>query len=205
MAYDFGKAFMHLLGGEQPDLRTPETKTIERNRIGQQQSLQAEYQNASADPNYGLGDPATRQLAEQSLMNDVMSKTGSSGSGQSGYEKNAVATALANFRISQAAQRQKSLSDLRTGMLQAGQGWQQPMGQPVAGVGQKFAENIAGRGASALGNKLFGEDPNDTQNKNNAAAQAGNQVGGNGFRVAPPGQPGGQSGGNGNTQPMWGV
>src|SRR5215475_12526815 len=112
MAYDFGQALLNLVGGQPIDLRTPQTQQIERSQIGNIRQLQQEYANAVNNPDYGIGAPGDRATAEQQIMNDVMSKTGASGAGQSGYERNAVASALATFRLQTAAQRQQALNQL---------------------------------------------------------------------------------------------
>lgn len=198
MAYDFGAAFRNMLGDTPVDLRTPETKSVERQRLGMGRGMEDEYARASSNPNYGIGTPAQQQYMEQELANSVRDRTGAQSAGGSGFEGDQVRKALVDFRISQIAQRQKSLNDLRQGMMQATNGWQQPMGQPVAGVGRSMAGGFAGQAGKAISKSLFGESDDDQAKRlaSMEAAGRGAQPGGNGYRL-----PGTQGGGPGNTAP----
>lgn len=173
MAYDFGQAFAQMFGGAPIEQRTPQQISANKAQVQNIGGLQQEYANAQNDPNYGLADPATRALAENQIVNETMSRTGASGAGQSGYERNAVAGAIANFRIQQAANRQAALNNLRQGMLTASGSMMPQMGSPTASPLQSFAGNLARGAAGAANRSLFGEDDTKKANNDNAAQPGG--------------------------------
>lgn len=206
MGFNFMGALNSLGFGDTPqDLRTPETVQTERNRLGQTAGFDQEYQRAQGDPNYGIGTPEQQRYQENELANSIKNHTSAGGAGGSGYEADAVRKGMVDFRISQIANRQKALNDLRQTMVQSNQGWQQPMGQPVAGIGRSMAGGFAGRAGQSMAKGVFGDDEDEQlQSMQRAqAAGAGTQPGGNGFRVNQSG-PGAQSGGNGVKNPWSG-
>jgi len=181
-----------MFGGQPIEQRTPQGIAASNYQNANTARLQQEYQNAQTDPNYGLSDPATRALMENQIVSDTMGRTGATGAGQSGYERNEVASAMANFRIQQAANRQAALNNLRQAMVSSSQGPQPQMGAPTASPLQSFTNTLTGRAANAVGRGLFGTTPEEDA-ATKWAQQSGGAPGTTGFRNYP-----GQSDQSGN-------
>lgn len=181
-----GEIFGSMFGGQPIDQRTRQGVAAANFQNANTARLQQEYGNAQNDPNYGLSDPGTSALMEQKIINDTMGATGAGGAGQSGYERNQVANAVANFRLQQAAQRQQALNGLRQAMVSSSQGPQPQMGAPSASPLQSFVGNVTRGAAGAVNRGLFNtpDDENAAINNRNAQ-QPGGAPGTTGFRNYP--------------------
>jgi len=166
----FGDALQRMFGDPRPqdfmvDVRSPEQR-------GMIQQTAQEYGRAAADPSYGMLSPADQRYQEQELARSVKNRTGSAGSGGSGYESDQVRKAIVDFRINQMAQRQQTLDRLRQGVMQSQS--LQTFNAP-AGVGRQAVNALAGGGVRGF-QGMFGDDkdpggsqPGDTSRGNRPA------------------------------------
>lgn len=145
-----------------------------------------EYDQARANPNYGMPTPELQSAYENELSRDIMNRT-AAGSGGSGYQGDQVRKGLIDFRMGLLTQRQRALDSIRSGMVQAAGPSLATAPQDVdRGILGQAAKQVAGRGAQAAGTALFGADDKQQQSQ-----QAGGAPGTTGYRQPDQQQSGG--------------
>lgn len=133
--------------------------------------VSSEYEQARANPNYGMPSPELQALYENQLSRDIGSRTGGS-PGTKGYTGEEVRKGLVDFRIGLIQQRLKALDSMRSATVQAA-GPSMGQADQQQGILNRGARAIGGMGAAAIGNDLF---PN--QQGQGQAQQQSQQPGG---------------------------
>lgn len=135
-----------------------------------------EYDQAAANPNYGMPSPELQRLTEDQLARDINART-ATGSGHSGYQGEQIRKGLVDFRIGMFQQRQRALDAIRSSMVgAAGPGMAEAGIQP--GILNNAARGIGGYAARSAAKDIFG-DGGDSQAD---SQQSGGAPGTTGYR-----------------------
>lgn len=123
-----------------------------------------EYNQAQANPNYGMPSPELQGLMQDQLSRDILART-ATGGGHSGYQAEQVRKGLVDFRIGMLTQRQRALDAIRSSMV-AGAGPATGEAGIQPGILNQAARGIGGYGARSVAKDVFGDqsskDPNES-------------------------------------------